>query len=91
MKKQFENKLIRTLKGRINRDIGEINELKEDTAVTGIKAKTDRDIRKIKTKINGDIESKKDYYKPVRVRNFRNNNYIQYESNGDRNKNLPKN
>ena len=27
-----------------------------------------------------------DYYKPVRVGNFWNNNYIDYESNGDRNK-----
>ena len=28
------------------------------------------------------------YYKPKRVRNFWNNNYIEYEINGDRNKNL---
>ena len=28
------------------------------------------------------------YYKPVRVSNFWNNNYIEYESNGDRNKAL---
>ena len=26
------------------------------------------------------------YYKPVRVRNFWSNNYIEFESNGDRNK-----
>ena len=26
------------------------------------------------------------YYKPVRVDNFWSNNYIEYESNGDRNK-----
>ena len=29
-----------------------------------------------------------DYYKPTRVGNFWNNNYIKYESNGDRNKNV---
>ena len=29
-----------------------------------------------------------DYYKPIRVANFWNNNYIEYESSGDRNKNL---
>ena len=28
------------------------------------------------------------YYKPKRVSNFWNNNYIEYESNGDRNENL---
>ena len=28
------------------------------------------------------------YYKPIRVGNFWNNNYIEYESNGDINKNL---
>ena len=31
---------------------------------------------------------KKDYRKPIRVGNFWNNNYIEYESSGDRNKNL---
>ena len=29
---------------------------------------------------------KENYYKPVRVRNFWSNNYIEFESNGDRNK-----
>ena len=28
------------------------------------------------------------YYKPVRIGNFWSNNYIEYESNGDRNKTL---
>ena len=31
---------------------------------------------------------KKDYYKPKRVSNFWNNNYIEYESNGDKTRNL---
>ena len=31
---------------------------------------------------------KKNYYKPVKVSNFWSNNYIEYESNGDRNKKL---
>ena len=30
----------------------------------------------------------KDYYKPVRVNNFLSNNYIEYKSNGDKNKTL---
>ena len=27
---------------------------------------------------------KADYYKPVRINNFRNNNYIEYKTKGDR-------
>ena len=33
-------------------------------------------------------QSEEEHYKPKRVGNFWNNNYIEYESNGDRNKNL---
>ena len=44
----------------------------------------DRIIREIRTL----FEQEDDYYKPIRVGNFWNNNYIEYESNGDRNKNL---
>ena len=44
----------------------------------------DRIIRDIRTL----FELGDDYYKPIRVGNFLNNNYIEYESNGDRNKNL---
>ena len=29
---------------------------------------------------------RKNYYKPVKMGNFWSNNYIEYESNGDRNK-----
>ena len=28
-------------------------------------------------------EKEEDYYEPERVNNFQNNNYIEYESNGD--------
>ena len=34
------------------------------------------------------MQEEKDYYKPVRVGNFWSNNYIEYESNRDRNKTL---
>ena len=30
-------------------------------------------------------QEEKDYFKPIGVRNFWNNNYIEYESSGDRN------
>ena len=33
-------------------------------------------------------EEEENYYKPVSVSNFWSNNYIEYESNGDRNKTL---
>ena len=46
----------------------------------------------IKDKIIGDIktlfEPEEEYCKRVRVSNFSNNNYIEYKSNGDKNKTL---
>ena len=46
--------------------------------------------RLIKDRIISDIrtlfEKEDDYYKPKRVSNFCNNNYIEYKSNGDKNK-----
>ena len=32
------------------------------------------------------MKKKENYHKPVRVSNFSSNNYIEYESNGKRNK-----
>ena len=37
---------------------------------------------------NPSILKEKDYYKTEGVNNFWNNNYIEYESNGDKNRNL---
>ena len=34
------------------------------------------------------MEQEGDYCKPIRVGNFWDNNFIEYESNGDRNKNI---
>ena len=39
-------------------------------------------------RINFDQEKEEDYFKPKTVRNFWNNNYIEYETNGDKNRNL---
>ena len=44
----------------------------------------DRIIRDIKTL----FEQEEDYYRPKRVRNIWNNNHIECESNGDKNRNL---
>ena len=45
----------------------------------------DKIIRDIRTYFEQEEE---DYYKPGRVISFWNNNYIEYESNGDKNNNL---
>ena len=45
----------------------------------------DRIIRDIKNRLEHEEEN---YYKPVKVNNFWGNNYIEYESNGDKNKAL---
>ena len=34
------------------------------------------------------IKDDDDYFKPERLSNFQNNNYIEYKSNSNRNKNL---
>ena len=49
--------------------------------------------KEIKDRINRDIrtlfeQQEEDYYKPKRVSNFWSNNYIEYESNCDKNRNL---
>ena len=46
----------------------------------------DRIIRDIRTLF--ELEEEKDYYKLKKVSNICNNNYIEYESNGDKNRNL---
>ena len=51
------------------------------------KAIKDRILRDIKYLFEPEEEEEK-YYKSVRVSNFWSNNYIEYESNGDRNKTL---
>ena len=45
-----------------------------------IKDRTIRDIRTL-------FKQEDDYYKPITVGNFWNNNYVEYESSGDRKKN----
>ena len=45
----------------------------------------DRIIRDIRTLFE---QQEEDYYKPKRVSNFWNNNYIEYKSNGSKNRNL---
>ena len=62
----------------------------EDKAVRQIKFPDRKKKRQIKARINRDfwkiVEVEEDNYKPERVGNFWNNDYIKYESNGNKNK-----
>ena len=60
-----------------------INYFKLEKETNAIK---DRILRNIKNLF--EHEKEESYYKPVRVSNFWSNNYIEYESNGERNKEL---
>ena len=53
-----------------------------------IKAIKDIILRDVKNLFEHEQEEEKNYYKPLRVSNFWSNNYIKYESNGDKNKTL---
>ena len=64
------------------KDIRNLFRLKKENGAIG-----DKIIRGIRNLFELQNE-KQDYYKPVRVGKFRNNNYIEYESNGNRNKTL---
>ena len=81
----------------IIKDIGNLFRLKKDLNCTRIKdirnlLRLEKENRAIKDRILSHIknlfehEEEGNYYKPVRVSNFWNNNYIEYKSNGDRNK-----
>ena len=53
------------------------------------KKHNDRIIKSRRTKdITILFEQEEDYYKPEKVSNFWNNNYIEYKSNGYKNRNL---
>ena len=71
-KKQSKENTIKSIRNRFKLK-------KENEAIK------DRIIRDIRTLFETE---EKNYYKPIRVGNFRNNNQIKYECSGDRNKNL---
>ena len=84
------HKIRNKLKDKIINDIWRLFETKkeeEDKKKANVKWKKvirDKIIRYIKTL----LEQEEDYYKPERVRNSWKNNYIEYESNGNKNRNL---
>ena len=74
-------------KDRIIRNIRTLFETKKEKEQHNERLIKDEIIRDIR--ILCEEEGKgKDYYEPRRVNSFRNNNYIKYESNGYKNKNL---
>ena len=65
----------------------------EENIITDIRNlfRQEKKTKAIKDRILRDIKNlfkhqKENYYKPVRVNNFCSNNYLEYKSNGDRNK-----
>ena len=94
IKKSFiseENK--EKAKDRIFRDIWTLFETEEEKKERNQRKKKGHNERLIKDRLIRDIgtlfeQQEEDYYKPERVNNFWNNNYIEYESNGDKNRNL---
>ena len=80
-------------KDRIIRDIWTLFDTEEEKKKKEIREKKELDEKLIKDRIIRDIrtlfeQQQEDYYKPKKVNNFWNNNYIEYESNGDKNRNL---
>ena len=69
--------------------------LEEESKIKDIRNlfRLEKEIKAIKHRMLRDIKNlfehkEENYYKPVRVHNFLSNSYIEYESNGDRNKAL---
>ena len=84
---------------KIISDIRNLFRLKKELNYTAIKDirdhfREEKETKTIKDRIPRVIknvfehEEEENSYKPVRENNFRSNNYIEYESNGDRNKTL---
>ena len=83
---------------KIIKDIKNLFRLKKELNYTAINNKRnhfrlEKESKSIKDKILRDIrnlfeQEEENYYKPVRLSNFRGNNYIEYKSNVDKNKTL---
>ena len=76
-KKPSKPKTQNQFEENIIKSIRNLFKLKRETKT--IKDRIIRDVRAL-------FEQENDYYKPIRVGNFWNNNYIVCESNGDKNK-----
>ena len=90
--KIIEDRIIRRIKDRIIRDIWKLFETEKEKKERKKLQKKELNERLIKDRIITDIrtlveqEKEEDYYKPKRVDNFWDNNYIDYGSKGDKNR-----
>ena len=90
--KIIEDRIIRRIKDRIIRDIWKLFETEKEKKERKKLQKKELNERLIKDRIITDIrtlveqEKEEDYYKPKRVDNLWNNNYIDYGSKGDKNR-----
>ena len=85
MRKKKKMQIMQSLsleEENIIKDIRNLFRLKKET-----KAIKDRILRDIENLFEHE-KQEKNYYKPVRVSAFWSNNYIEFESRGDRNKTL---
>ena len=84
---------------KMMKDVGNIFRLEKELNYTSIKDtgnlfRLEKETKAIKDRMPRDIKNlfehkeEEDYYKSVRVSNSWSNSYIEYESNGDRNKTL---
>ena len=91
-RKPFISEENKKNKKRIIRDIRTLFKTEEEKKRKELEKKKKHNKRLIKDGIIRDIrrlfEQEDDYYKPERVRSLWNNNYFEYESNGDKNGNL---
>ena len=71
-------------KKNIIEEIGNLSRLEKETRA--IENRLLRDINNLFKDEYKEVEE--NYYKPVKVSNFWSSNYIEYESNGDKNKTL---
>ena len=88
----FILKKKKKIKDRIIRDIWTLFEIEEEKKERSKVEKKETNERLIKERIIRDIRTlfvqEEDYCKPKRVSNFWNKNFIGYDSNGDKNRNI---
>ena len=88
MKQKKEKREKEKNENRIIRDIRTLLDTEKEERIKKQNEKLIKDGTKRDIRIIFEQEKEEDYYEPKKVNKFWNNNYIKYESNGDKNKNL---
>ena len=84
---RYYKKIVGTVKDKTSTTVN-YSELKKQSKGKINKTIDDRIIIRVTRNLFELENEEDDYYKPIRVGNFLSKNYIEYESNGDRNKTL---